>query len=187
MKKVLILTCALMVLTPLVSQANEQTTPNEGIMRPRMENYRVLDKNEFEKIKQRNEMRNRETAFEKKLGLTEEQKAKAKELRKKGHEEMRPLMQALKQKREEVKAVKLSRIAPQAQEEKLAVLDKEIQDLEKKINALKKKNMKDFEAILTRDQRKILKQMKKEGRHNYSQYHNSVIHTLRTGQAQQKK
>ena len=39
--------------------------------------------------------------------------------------------------------------------------------LEKQANQIRKQNMKDFESILTRDQKKILKQMKKEGRENF--------------------
>ena len=53
------------------------------------------------------------------------------------------------------------------QEEKLAVIDKELAKLEKQANQIRKQNMKDFESILTRDQKKILKQMKKEGRENF--------------------
>ena len=43
-----------------------------------------------EMIKQR---KAREAAFEQKLGLTEDQKAKAKELRIEGHKRMKPVMQ----------------------------------------------------------------------------------------------
>ena len=53
------------------------------------------------------------------------------------------------------------------QEEKLAAIDKELQALEKKANEIRRQNMKDFEAILTREQKKILKQMKKDGKKNF--------------------
>lgn len=115
----------------------------------------------------------REAAFEQKLGLTDTQKTKAKELRKKAHEQMKPIIDEIISKKQEAKMVKLSRISVQAQEEKLAVLNKEIQELEKKANEIRKQNMKEFESILTRDQRKILKQMKKDGRKHFEEKHKS--------------
>ena len=65
--------------------------------------------------------------------------------------------------------VKMSRIAGWVQEERLNALDKDIKNLEKKANAIRKKNMKEFESILTKDQKKILEEMKKEGRQNFEQ------------------
>ena len=115
----------------------------------------------------RTDMKNRGAAFEKRLGLTEAQKAKARELRMKGHEKLKPVLDEINNKKQEAKMVKLSRIAVWAQEEKLAKLDKEIASLEKKANQIRRANMKEFESILTKDQRKILKQMKKEGRQRY--------------------
>lgn len=109
----------------------------------------------------------REAEFEQKLGLTEAQKVKAKELRIKGREKMKPVIEEIKAKKQEAKMVKMSRIAVEFQEEKLAVIDAEIKVLEKKANEIRKQNMKDFESILTREQKKILKQMKKEGRQKF--------------------
>ena len=111
----------------------------------------------------------REAEFEQKLGLTEAQKLKAKELRIKGREKMKPVIDEIKSKKQEAKMVKLSRMAVQAQEEKLAEIDAELKVLEKKANEIRKQNMKDFESILTREQRKILKQMKKEGRKKFEE------------------
>ena len=136
---------------------------NEGIKNPDSVKARP-SKEEMIKIKKA-----REAAFEQKLGLTDEQKAKAKELRIKGHEKMKPVMEQLISKKKEAEMVRRSRIASWAQEEKLAVIDKEIQDLEKQAKSIRKQNMKDFESILTRDQKKILKQMKKEGRRRFEE------------------
>ena len=111
----------------------------------------------------------REAEFEQKLGLTEAQKAKAKELRIKGHKKMKPVMEELKAKKQEAQMIKYSRMAVRMQEEKLAVLDKEIAELEKKANSIRKQNMKEFESILTKDQKKILQQMKQEGRQRFEQ------------------
>ena len=118
------------------------------------------------------EMRqNREVAFEKRLGLTEEQKAKARELRAQGHEKLRPVIEEIKAKKQEAKMIKMSRMAVQMQEEKLEVIDKELKVLEKKAHDIRKDNMKKFESILTRNQKRILKEMKKEGRKRYHAEH----------------
>ena len=100
---------------------------------------------------------------------SKEEMMKIKKAREAAHQQMKPIMEQIFAKKKEAEMVKLSRIATWAQEEKLAELDKEIQELEKQANVIRKKNMKDFESILTRDQRKILKQMKNEGRKNYEQ------------------
>lgn len=107
--------------------------------------------------------------FEKRLNLTEEQKAKAEALRQKGHEEMKPIMEKIKLKKQEIEAVKLSRISTQMQEEKIAQLKKEIQELKGQARELHQQNMKDFEAILTKKQQKELKKMKEEGRKRFEQ------------------
>lgn len=75
---------------------------------------------------------------------------------------MKPVLEEIKAKKQEARMVKMSRIAVQMQEEKLAQIDKELAVLEKKANEIRKQNMKDFEAILTKDQKKILKNMKKK-------------------------
>lgn len=116
------------------------------------------------------QVRARENAFEQKLGLTEEQKNKIRELRTSGHEEMKPIMDQLYAKKRDAALIKQSRaLAVSEQEQKLNILDKEIKDLEKQANLLRRKNMKEFEGMLTREQKNTLKQMKQEGRQNYEQ------------------
>lgn len=166
MKKLAIMICALCVVSSAAyaaatdkvgvsdSATNVQVT-NEGIKNP-------PSKEEMIKLRKQ-----REAAFEQKLGLTEAQKVKIKELRIEGHKKMKPVMEQIKLKKQEAKAVKLSRISVQMQEEKLAVIDKELAKLEKQAQEIRKQNMKDFEAILTKEQRKILKQMKKDGREKF--------------------
>ena len=113
----------------------------------------------------------RAQAFEQRLGLTEQQKVKAREIRIKGHEMLRPVVVQIVEKKQEARMVKMSRMAVQMQEEKLAVIDAEIRVLEKKANDIRRANMKEFESILTRQQKKTLKQMKKEGRQKYHSEH----------------
>ena len=80
---------------------------------------------------------------------------------------MKPIMDKIKDKRKEAEMVKMSRIAGWVQEERLNAIDKDIRNLEKKANVIRKKNMKEFESILTKDQKKILEEMKKEGRQKF--------------------
>ena len=125
-----------------------------------------FDKQNFATIKAQ-----REQAFEKRLGLTEEQKLKAKEIRKNGHEKIKPVIEEIKAKKQEAKMVKMSRIAVEVQEERLAKIDAELKVLEKKANDIRKSNMKEFESILTRQQKRTLKEMKKEGRKKFQAGH----------------
>ena len=67
----------------------------------------------------------KEQAFEKRLGLTEEQKNKAKEIRIQGHEKIKPVIEEIKAKKQEAKMVKMSRIAVQVQEERLSNIDED--------------------------------------------------------------
>lgn len=113
----------------------------------------------------------REAAFERRLNLTEVQKLKAKQLRQKGHEKLKPIMEEIKAKKQEAEMVRRSRMAVRMQEERLAEIDAELAVLEKKAKEIRKANMKEFESILTRQQRKTLKEMKKEGRDKYRAAH----------------
>lgn len=153
MKKLVILACALCLMSTAVFAGEE-------FKRPNCKNPPFRE----EMIKMR---KAREAAFEQKLGLTEAQKAKAKEIRQKGHKEMKPIMSKLREKRQEADMVKMSRIVGQDQEARLNAIDKDIKNLEKKANVIRKKNMKEFESILTKDQKKILEEMKKEGRQKF--------------------
>ena len=153
MKKILILTAVLMI-SFLSVEANGNIKP-QNLSPQKMAEIKVQ----------------REKAFEKRLGLTEEQKVKAKEIRIKGHETIKPVIEEIQAKKQEAKMVKMSRIAVQVQEERLIAIDNELKVLEKKAHDIRKANMKEFESILTREQKKVLKQMKKEGRKNYQTNH----------------
>ena len=153
MKKILILTAVLMI-SFLSVEANENIK-TQNLSSQKMAEIKIQ----------------REKVFEKRLGLSEEQKVKAKEIRIKGHETIKPVIEEILAKKQEAKMVKMSRIAVQVQEERLMAIDKELKVLEKKAHDIRKANMKEFESILTRDQKKILKQMKKEGRKNYQANH----------------
>ena len=106
-----------------------------------------------------------------KLGLSEEQKMRARQIRYKGHEDLYPVIEQIKAKRQEAQMIKNSRIAVQVQEERLAKIDKELNSLEKQARKIRTQNMKEFESILTKAQKKALKQMKEEGRKKYREQH----------------
>lgn len=115
-----------------------------------------LSKEEIEKKKE---------AFEKRLNLTDEQKLKAKELRELGREEMKPIFDAIKAKHEELTAIRNSK----GSKEEAQKIHNELQELHKKAHELKMKNMKAFEAMLSKKQLKELEKMKEEGRKKFEQ------------------
>lgn len=160
MKKLAIMLCAMCVLAGAANAADEQKMPIKK-MPP--------NKEQIEKVRKAHE-----AAFEQKLGLTEVQKLKARELRKSGFEKIKPVMDELKAKKQEAEAIRRSKLTVAEQEEKLTVIDKDIAALKKQASEIRKQNMKDFESILTREQKKTLKQMKKEGRAKFERDRNLV-------------
>ena len=152
MKKILVLLAIFFMSATFISAAEQAKQPNE---RPSVNDIKVQ----------------REKAFEKRLELTDEQKIKAREIRIKGHEAIKPIVEQIIAKKQEAKMVKMSRIAVQVQEERLNAIDAELKVLEKKAHDIRKANMKEFESILTKEQKRTLKQMKKEGRQKYHSAH----------------
>ena len=116
-----------------------------------------------------------ENVFEQKLQLTEVQKLKARELRKDGHSKIKPLIDDIRAKKHEAEIIRNSKLTVEAQEEKLTVIDKDIADLEKQVKVIRKQNMKEFEKILTKEQKKTLKNMKKEGRQKFEQQRKNLV------------
>lgn len=159
MKKTLITACALVIASSAVMAAESAPVNPHQCNCPKCDCQRPPQKGpDFKK---------RQAEFEQRLKLTDEQKAKAKELREQGFEKMKPLMDKMKEKRAEIEAVKRSRIAVQAQEEKIEQLKKEIGALKQEMHRLRMENMKNFEALLTKSQLKELKKMKEEGRKKF--------------------
>ena len=94
------------------------------------------------------------------------EKQEAKELRVKGHEEMKPLMEQIKTKHDKIKAIKQQSLT-ESEKEQIQALKNEIRELDKQVRDLRMKNMKEFESILTEKQQKELKKMKEEGTKNF--------------------
>ena len=170
MKKMFILSAILCFLTT-TSQATEAqkiVRPNatQKFIQEQKVEKNIQQKADFEKMKRKHDM-----MFEQKLKLTEVQKLKARNIRKQGHEALEPIMNEIRNKKQEAEMVRRSRIAVQVQEERLTAIDKELAILEKKANEIRKNNMKEFESILTKEQKKNLKEMKKDGRKRFAEKH----------------
>ena len=172
MKKLLIMTCAMCIFAA-AANANEPVSKPDFNKKGGCIEKPMPQKPTPEQMRQMR--RAREAAFDQKLGLTEVQKLKARELRKAGHEKMKPVMQQIKTKKQEAEMVRNSKLTVQDQEAKLTVIDKELTDLQKQAQTIRKQNMKDFESILTREQKKTLKNMKKEGRKNFDHNRKEIL------------
>ena len=72
----------------------------------------------------------------------------------KTNEALKPVMEEIKAKKQEAEMIRRSRMAVRMQEEKLTEIDAELAVLEKKANEIRKANMKEFESILTKQQKK---------------------------------
>ena len=156
MRKILTMMCVLAMSITAVNATETVKTPNQtGVVQQRMMEKRIQ----------------RDNAFERRLELTEVQKLKARQIRQSGHEKLMPVFEQIKAKKQEAEMIRRSRMAVQMQEEKLTVIDNELRVLEKQANDIRRANMKEFESILTRQQKKTLKQMKKEGRQKYHSAH----------------
>lgn len=109
--------------------------------------------------------------FEQRLNLTDKQKEQARAIHQKGREEIKPIINQIEQKRQEIEAVRLSRIDVRTQDERINKLIEEINELDKKAREIRKNNSQEFEKILTKKQKNELAKMKAEGRAKYEKNH----------------
>ena len=117
-------------------------------------------------------MEQKKAEFDKKLGLTDEQKTKAEQIRKDGFEKMKPVMDQIKAKKDEIRTIRENGALTQAEAKaKIDVLHKDIMDLKAQAKEIRKQNMQEFEAILTDKQKKTLEKMKQEGRKEFAKNH----------------
>ena len=101
--------------------------------------------------------------FERRLNLTEEQKAFAKEQRAQSIEKIKPILDEIKIKKEQLNQMKLQGV----QTENTVKLENELKELRQQAHEVRKSNMKAFEATLTEEQRKEIQKMKNEGRKEF--------------------
>ena len=159
MKKVLILASALIFTTTVcLANTDAKTVPTKAPTAKCGEQFKKMPPKgpDFEKRRQE---------FEKRLNLTDKQKEKAEALHKAGFEKMKPIMEKTKEKQKALKALKDAKDEQSVQ--KAEQIKKEIKALREEARELQKQNMKDFENILTKKQKKELDKMKEEGRKNF--------------------
>jgi len=166
-KKALITASVLVFATTVMSFAADTTTVPTKQSKPAIECKKPPKNPEFEK---------RQAEFEKRIKLTDKQKAQAEQIRQKGHEQMKPIMEKIKEKHQEIDAVKHSKTVAQDQQAKIDDLHKQIRALERAAHELRMQNMKEFESILTKKQLKELKKMKDEGRKKFEKEHKNQGH-----------
>ena len=156
MKKLLILSGILALMASGIVYANESADPAQHQYRPQEQKmmHKGPSKADIEK-------------FEKRLKLTDEQKAQAKAIHQKGFEEMKPIMDKIKLKREEIAAISRTKLMPEDQAAKIAEVRKEIRTLKRQAHDIRVKNMREFESILTKKQLKEFEKMKAEGRKKF--------------------
>lgn len=155
MKKILVLLFAVFLSSTLVQAKIPEDNMKCHPMPPRM--------TEQERIQ-------REKAFEQRLGLTEEQIQKSKNLRLEGRDKIKPVIDKIKSREQEIEMVKKSNLSEQEQTVKLNSLNADLKTLHKQAHDIRVENMKSFEEILTAEQRKTLKEMKQEGRQNFNKH-----------------
>ncbi len=122
-----------------------------------------------EEMKARMEKRVEE--FNKTLGLTDEQVAKAKEIRTEGHSKMKPLMEKKRAKFQEMRALETnSSMSVKAQDKKMETLRSDMRKIDQEMRQIRRDNEKEFEAILTPEQKVKYEQIKEEGRKHFREH-----------------
>lgn len=109
--------------------------------------------------------------FEKRLNLSEKQKQQAKVIHEQGREQMKPIFYQIELKHQEIDAIKRSRMAEKAQQERINQISEEINELEKQAREIRRKNSQEFEKILNKKQKAELEKMKAEGRARFEKNH----------------
>ena len=105
--------------------------------------------------------------FEETLKLTDEQKAKAKEIRDNEREQIKPLFDKIAEKYNEQKEIMNQKLTAEERQQALAPIRKEIHELRGEIHKIKKQSRESFEAILTSKQVKQLNKMKEDARKEF--------------------
>lgn len=116
-------------------------------------------------------MEKRIEEFNKALGLSDEQIAKAKEIRTNGHNKMKPLMEKKKAKMDEIRAVMADdNLTVKAQDKKIETLRADLKGIDQDLRQLRRDNEKEFQAILTDEQKAKYAQIKEEGRKHFKEH-----------------
>lgn len=109
--------------------------------------------------------------IEERLNLTEEQKQKAHEIRMNGHEKMKPVFAKMQAKKQEIKKVTESDLSQEQKDSALTILKEELQTIKAEAKTIRTENRKEFEAILTPEQKAEFEKIKQEGKDRAKRYH----------------
>ena len=168
MKKTLILTIALSML--LAGTASTVFAANDKAATPAVVTAEKADSGclkgmpcpkmtraEFEKIQ-----KERRKEFEKRLKITKKQKQIIEANRAAEKQEMEPIKKEISAKIYKIKQIKDSNISEEQKNKQIEEVKKEIAPLKQQANDIRRKNMQEFESILTDKQKTILEEIKKE-------------------------
>ena len=104
-------------------------------------------------------------SIDERLKLTEEQKKQALEIRMKVHEQIKPVFEKIKAKKQEIKEVaENTKLSDEQKAKKIDALEIDILKLKQEARKIRMQNTKEFEAILTAEQKAEFNKMKEEGR-----------------------
>lgn len=108
--------------------------------------------------------------LDERLKLTEEQKTKAHQIRMKGHEQIKPVFEKIKAKKAEIRKIaEDTKLSKDKKEQKINAIEVEILKLKQEARKLRMQNTKEFEAILTEEQKAEFAKIKEEGRKMHEQ------------------
>ena len=99
------------------------------------------------------------------LNLTEKQKAEAAKIREASKEKIRPIMEEMKTIKNDIRKVyDDTSLTAEQQKQKVNELKQKLVEQRKKADAIRKSDMEKFEKLLTKEQKTILENFKKEHR-----------------------
>ena len=109
------------------------------------------------------EMEAKKAEFEKRLNLTEKQKEQIEKNKQKDREKMKPIFEKMKENKEAIRNIHHDKtLSREDKVVKSAEYEKNLIDLKVKANELRKENMKNFENILTDEQKVEFAKIKDE-------------------------
>lgn len=163
--KVKFITTMIMLFVMFVLTGMAYAQPD--LSKPIPEEFIRQRQGQFREVMPQSHKRPSPEEFERRLNLTDEQKAFAKEQRSLCIEKIKPVLEQINQK----KAQKEQLETQAAGIEELTRLDNEIKELRKQAHEIRRQNMKSFEAMLSDGQKKELQRMKNEGRREFEKNH----------------
>jgi Spy/CpxP family protein refolding chaperone len=102
--------------------------------------------------------------FEEELNLTDIQKAQLKQIKEKEAHAIKPLCDRIQAKRHDAEGIFNEKLTAQERQEKLAPIDREIEQTKAQIRDIKRQSREEFKSILTDKQVKKLEKLKKQDR-----------------------